>query len=184
MLTYFREKFTGWIALAILATIGLSFVFVGLNYDFAARSFAAKVDGESISVAALENAWRERMQQIPQLAQSPQALQMQYRRSVLEELIQQQVIDNYLAKAGYRVSTGQLTKIVHAIPQFQLDGVFDAAQYEEALALEGSVCCGIRAQRAAAVAHTSIGNRPSVDRQLQHRQRTGALSISRMNSAL
>ena len=48
MLQKLREKFTGWIAISILALIGLSFVFVGLNYSFIGSSYAAKVDGVDI----------------------------------------------------------------------------------------------------------------------------------------
>ena len=138
MLGTIREKFTGWIALAILTAIGLSFVFVGLNYNFAARTFAAKVDGESISIAALENAWRGQMQQTPQIAQADPAVRVQFRRNILDSLIQQQVIDNYLNDAGYRISTAELTDYVHSIPDFQLDGKFDKATYEETLMLTGN----------------------------------------------
>ncbi len=69
MLQRIRERFTGWIAIAILALIGASFVFVGLNYSFIGSSYAARVDGTEISVAQFENAYRDQLQQNPQLAQ-------------------------------------------------------------------------------------------------------------------
>ena len=48
MLTQIREKFSGGIAIAILAVIGVSFVFFGANLDFRSSSFAATVDGSEI----------------------------------------------------------------------------------------------------------------------------------------
>jgi hypothetical protein len=59
MLQNIREKFTGWVAISILALIGFSFVFVGLNYSFIGQSFAAQVDGVDIGVAQFENAYQQ-----------------------------------------------------------------------------------------------------------------------------
>ncbi len=129
MLEFFREKFTGWVALAILGAIGLSFVFVGLNYNFTGQSFAAKVDGETIGVNRFENAYREQLQNNPQLASLPAELRAQFRRNVLERLVQEQVIDNYLDKAGIRVSDEQLMTMIQQFPDFQVDGRFDMDTY-------------------------------------------------------
>jgi peptidyl-prolyl cis-trans isomerase D len=66
MLQNLREKFTGWVAISILALIGFSFIFVGLNYSFIGQSYAAKVDGVDIGVGQFENAYREQLQANPQ----------------------------------------------------------------------------------------------------------------------
>jgi hypothetical protein len=45
MLQNIREKFTGWIAISILALIGVTFIFVGgANFAFIGSNYAAKVD--------------------------------------------------------------------------------------------------------------------------------------------
>ena len=100
MLQNIREKFTGWVALTILGAIGLSFVFVGLNYSFIGQTYAAKVDDAEIGLSAFESAYREQINQNPQLAALPDEYRVQFRRNILEQLIQQQVIDNYLNEAG------------------------------------------------------------------------------------
>jgi len=137
MLQNIREKFTGWIAITILAVIGLSFVFVGLNYSFIGNSFAAKVDGVDIGVAQFENAYRDQLQNNPQLAQLPEQFRQQLRSNVLEQLIQQRVIDNYLDEAGYQISDEQVTNMIQQAPDFQVDGKFDIESYRTLLSQIG-----------------------------------------------
>jgi len=137
MLQKIREKFTGWIAISILALIGFSFVFVGLNYSFIGQSYAAKVDGVDIGVNQFENAYREQLQANPQLAQLPEEYRQQLRSNILEQLIQQRVIDNYLDKAGYQISDEDVTAMIQRAPEFQVDGKFDIETYRTLLAQAG-----------------------------------------------
>lgn len=137
MLQNIREKFTGWIAITILALIGFSFVFVGLNYSFIGSSYAAKVDGVDIGVGQFENAYRDQLQANPQLAQLPEQYRGQLRRNILEQLIQQRVIDNYLNDAGYRVNDEEITMMIQRAPEFQVDGKFDMETYRRLLAQQG-----------------------------------------------
>jgi len=137
MLQNLREKFTGWIAISILALIGFSFVFVGLNYSFIGQSYAARVDGTDIGVAQFENAYREQLQANPQFAQLPEEYRQQLRGNVLEQLIQQRVIDNYLDEAGYQISDEQVTSMIQRAPDFQVDGKFDIETYRTLLAQAG-----------------------------------------------
>ena len=137
MLQNIREKFTGWIAITILALIGFSFVFVGLNYSFIGSSFAARVDGVDIGVAQFENAYREQLQTNPQFAQLPAEIRQQLRGNILEQLIQQRVIDNYLDESGYQISDEQVTAMIQRAPDFQVDGKFDIETYRTLLAQAG-----------------------------------------------
>jgi peptidyl-prolyl cis-trans isomerase D len=116
MLQNIREKFTGWIALAILGLIALTFVFVGgANFAFIGNNYAAKVDGVEIGLGQFEQAYRDVLQQNPEYATLPDALRQQLRGNILEELIQQRVIDNYLAEAGYQVGDEQVTRLMQRI---------------------------------------------------------------------
>lgn len=133
MLQNIREKFTGWVAISILAVIGFSFVFVGLNYSFIGASYAAKVDGVDIGVAQFENTYRDQLQANPQLAQLPEEYRQQVRSNILEQLIQQRVIDNYLNEAGYRINNDQITAMIQRAPEFQVDGKFDMETYRTLL---------------------------------------------------
>lgn len=137
MLQDIREKFTGWVALAILGLIALTFVFVGVTPGFVGSSYAAKVDGEEIGTGYFEQAYRSQLQQNPQLAELGDTLRLQVRRAVLENLIHEQLIRNYLDDAGYRISNRQVTDYIQRTPDFQVDGVFDLTTYHEVLANNG-----------------------------------------------
>jgi peptidyl-prolyl cis-trans isomerase D len=138
MLQNIREKFTGWIAAAILALIAVTFVFVGgANFAFVGSNYAAKVDGSEIGLGQFEQAYRDQLQQNPQFAQLPDELRQTLRRNVLEQLIQQRVIDNYLEEAGYRISDEQLMGMIQQTPDFQVNGRFDMETYRNLLAQNG-----------------------------------------------
>lgn len=138
MLQNLREKFTGWIALAILGLIAVTFVFVGgASFTFIGGNYAAKVDGGEIGLGQFEQAYQQALQQSPQLAALPEELRSQVRRRVLEQLIQQRVIDNYLAEEGFQVSDEVVMSLIQQAPDFQKDGKFDIQTYREVLAVNG-----------------------------------------------
>ena len=138
MLQNIREKFTGWIALAILGLIALTFVFVGgANFAFVGSNYAAKVDGVEIGLGQFEQAYRDVLQQNPQYATLPESLREQLRRNILEDLVRQRVIDNYLNEAGYRISDEQVMRLIQQIPEFQSNGKFDIELYRDLLAQNG-----------------------------------------------
>jgi peptidyl-prolyl cis-trans isomerase D len=137
MLQNMRENFTGKFALVLLAMIGLSFVFFGLNYSFIGNPWVAKVDGEEISAVAFEQSYRDALQRNPQLASIEGELRLQVRRNLLDQLVSRQLIDNYLNDNGYRISDEQIVRFVQNTPEFQADGKFDRDTYRAFLAERG-----------------------------------------------
>lgn len=138
MLQNIRENLMGKVALAVLGTIALSFVFVGgANFTTIGASYAAKVDGVDIGIGQFEAAYRDQLQDNPQFAALPEEYRLQLRSNILEQLVQQRVIDNYLDEAGFKITDKQLTDIVHQYSEFQVDGRFDRETYERVLLIEG-----------------------------------------------
>jgi peptidyl-prolyl cis-trans isomerase D len=137
MLQHIREKFTGTFALVILALIGIPFVFFGINYNFVGSNFAAKVDGEEISAAFFEQQYRSELAQRPELAGLTAAQRQQLRRSLLDRLIRDQLLRNYLGEQGYRIGDKQLTDLIQREREFQVDGKFDRKVYVDYLAVRG-----------------------------------------------
>jgi len=138
MLQKLREKFTGWVAISILAVIGVTFVFVGgANFATVGNNYAAKVDDHDIGIGQFEAAYQDEVQRNPQLTQLGEAARGRVRSGILEQLIQQRVIDNYIDEQGYRISDSQLTALIQQTPEFQVDGRFDKDTYYNLLAANG-----------------------------------------------
>jgi peptidyl-prolyl cis-trans isomerase D len=134
MLQNIRDQLTGKIALVVLGVIAASFVFVGgASFTTIGSNYAAKVDGQEISVNQFENAYRDQLQRNPQFAALPDEYRLQLRTNILEQLIQQRVIDNYLDEAGFKVSDQQLTEVVRQFQDFHVDGKFNRDLYESVL---------------------------------------------------
>lgn len=122
----------------ILALIILSFILTGVgNYLIGGSGdYAAKVNGQSIERAQLEQAFqseRSRMQQ--QLGEQFSALagneghMQQMRRQVLSQLIDNMLLDQYAKKLGLSVSDDQIKDAIRKAPYFQTNGQFDNAKY-------------------------------------------------------
>jgi len=137
MLQVMREKFTGTFAIVLLAIIGLSFVFFGLNYSFIGSTYAARVDGEEIKAGVFEENYRNALQRNPQLASMTGQLRVQVRRNLLDQLIAEQLIDNFLNEHGYLVGDDQIMDSIQDTPEFQSDGRFDMETYRLYLAERG-----------------------------------------------
>ena len=96
MLQDIRDKFTGGIAIAILALIGVPFLFFGINYNFTSQSFAAKVDGSEIEVGLFEQRYRDQLDRNPTWAQLPDEYRLQIRQSILESMIRDRLVEMHL----------------------------------------------------------------------------------------
>ena len=138
MLQQIREKFTGWIALAILGVIAVTFVFVGgANFAITGDNYAAKVDGSEIGINAFEQTYRQQLQQNPTWAQLPEEFRVQIRQRVLDMLVRERLVELYLADSGYQISDDQLMETIQRVPDFQVDGVFDMETYQNLLLQNG-----------------------------------------------
>lgn len=137
-----REGAQGTTSKIILGAIILSFALAGVGSYVTqpARQIAAVVNGDEISAQALENAYsneRARLQsqlgeQFSQLLADP-AYVAQIRRSVLEQLIEQRLIDQKIDDLQLRASDEQVRNAIRSLPEFQVDGQFDNERYLQLL---------------------------------------------------
>ncbi|MGN7973925.1 peptidylprolyl isomerase [Serratia sp. 22264] len=121
----------------ILGLIILSFLLTGVvSYQGSAGDYAAKVNGQVIERAQLEQAFqseRSRMQQ--QLGDQFSALagnegyMQQMRHQALSQLIDNMLLDQYAKKLGLSVSDDQVKDAIRKAPYFQTNGQFDNAKY-------------------------------------------------------
>ena len=137
MLTKIREKFTGGIAIAILALIGIPFLFFGVSRPLISQQFAAKVDGSEIGVLQFEQAYRDQLQANPSWAQLPEEYRMQIRQGILDSMIRERLIELHLIDDGYQVSDSLVTDSIQRVPDFQIEGIFDLDTYRSLLLQNG-----------------------------------------------
>lgn len=122
----------------IIVLIILSFILTGVSGYLVggANDYAAKVNGEKISQAKLEQAFqseRARMQQ--QLGEqfstlaSNESYMSKLRQQTLEQLINNVLLNQYTQKLGLTVSDEQVKESIRQIPYFQTDNKFDNTKY-------------------------------------------------------
>jgi peptidyl-prolyl cis-trans isomerase D len=132
-----------WVYYAILAALILVFIAWGpysmFNASFGTAGYAARVNGEDISVDEINREWQE---QQPRLMQSFGGQLSDLQR----ELFQQQLLDSavrglavtqYARKLGYGVTDAQVSKAIHEEEAFQVDGKFNAQAAAARLAQAG-----------------------------------------------
>jgi peptidyl-prolyl cis-trans isomerase D len=122
----------------ILALIILSFVLTGVgNYLIGGNGdYAAKVNGQEISRAQLENAFsneRSRQQQqlgeqFSQLAGNPAYIQ-QIRQQALSQLVDESLLTGYAKDLGLAISDDQIKQAIFNQSAFQTNGKFDNTKY-------------------------------------------------------
>ncbi|AXB07470.2 MULTISPECIES: peptidylprolyl isomerase [Aeromonas] len=138
MLDKLREGAQGKVAKVILGLIILSFALAGVGsyLNGPARTAPATVNGNDISAPALENAYRNERARMEsqmgeafnQLAANPDYMK-QFRRGVLDRLIDQALIDDKARSLGLRVSDEQIKQAIVAMPEFAENGKFSNDRY-------------------------------------------------------
>ncbi|NOX70755.1 MAG: hypothetical protein GXP15_16325 [Gammaproteobacteria bacterium] len=139
MLQVIRDRFTGGFAIAMLALIGVPFMFFGINYNFIGLGYAAKVNGQEISVTAFENAYRNALvQYTDQGIDVPPEFRQVIREGVLDSMIRQALLDQYVADEGFRINDELVTNYIQRATQFQVDGAFSKEAYYQWLELRAT----------------------------------------------
>jgi len=151
MLTEIKDRATGWIAWIIVIIISIPFALWGVNEYFSAGGTlnVAVVNGQEIGQQEYRYALEERRSMArrvlgtqfdPDMINSPE-----FRKSVLDDLILRQLLDQDADKAGYRVSDSQLAEFITTTPRFQSSGQFDQALYQQQLVAQGFTKAGYEA---------------------------------------
>lgn len=132
----------------ILALIIVSFVLTGVSgYIFGgSQGYAAKVNGQEISVSQLRQAIqndkerlsRELGDQFAALSANEEFAK-QHRVEVLNTLIDELLLEQYAGTLGLTISNEQVRDAIRSQAVFQIDGVFDNKTYQTVLRNSGIV---------------------------------------------
>ncbi|MCP3698301.1 MAG: peptidylprolyl isomerase, partial [Aliivibrio sp.] len=146
MMDRIREGSTGLAVKIILGLIIFSFVFAGVGSYLVGGSqpIAAKVGEREITRNEFEQVYQnERNRMQSQLGEyfstllGDPAYVEQFRKSVLDRMVNDALLDNQAQDLGLRVSDEQIRQAILSMPQFQKDGKFDEEIYNIALRRAG-----------------------------------------------
>ena len=143
MLMQIRERASGILAYIIVILISIPFALWGIQEYLGggADQTVAEVNGTEITKRVFDNQVQEQRRQLRSiLGQSFDALYQDenvLKRSVLDTLIENTLVNDETQTAGYKISDTQLFERIQSIPQFQVNGRFDQTRYEQLLATQG-----------------------------------------------
>lgn len=142
MMERLREGVNGIAVKIILGLIICSFLFAGVGGYITAGNVEpmALVGEREISTEQFEQAYQNERQQIEaqagdvvtSLLSTPSYL-LQFRRNVLDRMVNQLLLDQYADNLDIRVSDEQIKQTIRAIPAFSSNGIFSNEQYLAAL---------------------------------------------------
>ncbi|TNG95230.1 peptidylprolyl isomerase [Pasteurellaceae bacterium USgator11] len=130
----------------VFVLISISFVLGGVGTYLVGShdTSAAKVNGEEISQHTFQSALQQQTRtfsdemgsEFSLLMDSPE-FQTRFRQDVLNGLVDESLIGQYLQSLGLAVSDEQIKRAIVSNPNFQKDGKFDNEQYQSFLRLNG-----------------------------------------------
>jgi peptidyl-prolyl cis-trans isomerase D len=132
-----------WLTYVVLGALAIIFAAWGaygiVNLSFGGATYAAKANGQEISVQDARNIWQRQQSQWQQRfggdipAQEKSILQEQ----MLESMVRDLLVTERSHDLGYRVSQDDLIEAAHAIPAFQTAGQYNAQAAKFALQQAG-----------------------------------------------
>jgi len=141
MLQLIRDRFTGVVAFLVIGAIGVTLVisFGNMDQGGIAGNFAAEVNGEQVDIQSYQRAVQNQLvrQQEALQGELPEFLQEQIQRNVLEAMVRNKVVVQYVREAGYRIDNQRLSQAISNTQVFQLDGTFSKESYIAVLASQG-----------------------------------------------
>ncbi len=135
MLQKLNERIQGVVAWVVIILITVTFTLFGLDYYMQSRhesSAQVKVNGQSISKQDFELNYR-RTRQMRDPALMTAALENQLKKQIIDEMIVNNVSMQSARANGFEVAPVQANSAIVGIPQFQQDGHFSEARYQQAL---------------------------------------------------
>lgn len=139
MLQSIRDTTHGWIAGLIISVLILSFALWGIHSYLVGggdNNVVAKVNGTEITRNQLSAAY-ERLRRQTQMQfganQLPAKAELSLKERALQTLINFQVLEQASLANDYRITGAQIDAFLQGMPEFQVDGKFSMARFQQML---------------------------------------------------
>jgi peptidyl-prolyl cis-trans isomerase D len=132
MLQRIRDHVQGPVAWVLLGALALVFAAWGaygiVDVGFGPTAYAAKVNGERVSLEEVNRAWMEQQAQIAQAfgGEFPAEQRAELQRGLLDGIITRTLLTARAEELGYRITATQLRQAIESEPAFQIDGKYNA----------------------------------------------------------
>jgi len=138
MLQSIRDRTQGWIAGIIISILILSFALWGIHSYLASVGInpnVAKVNGIEITKSQLAAAYEQMRRQFQsQYATYNLPDESSLKQQALQSLINVTVLREASLKEGFRISERQIKNFLSGMPEFQVEGQFSNARFQQVLA--------------------------------------------------
>src|SRR5690349_6808124 len=143
MLQSIRDRLTGPIIWFIVGIIVIPFAFFGIDTfrGGGGDPTIAKVGDQKIKESQFRAGYEQRLQQLRSLMgegfREDLIDQNRFRQTVLNDMVQESLLRQYVHGAGYRASDAMVFEAIEKIPAFQENGKFSTETYRSRLAAQG-----------------------------------------------
>ena len=154
------QKWLAYILLGILALIFAVWGAYGIaQLSFTNSNYAAKVNGQKISVEEVNRAWQEQQPRYAQLfgGNLDDAQRARLQDQLLDSFVRSTAILGRAEDLGFRVTARQLVTDIQREPAFQVDGKFDKGAYYSRLAQAGIPVSSYENERRRALLANELG---------------------------
>jgi peptidyl-prolyl cis-trans isomerase D len=137
MLQKIHDHFAKGVTFLLLGLISVGFIFWRADFNNGrTATFAAKVNGENLSLQEFDRTVQLRQNQYQQQYRTElsEDMRRQLRRSVVEDMVRSAVLRQRADEQGYRASDARVIESIHASPNFQVDDHFERRLYDSLLA--------------------------------------------------
>jgi peptidyl-prolyl cis-trans isomerase D len=133
-----RKHAQSWIIKVALFSIAIVFIFWGVGSFRSERaSRLAQVNGKTISVAEYQQNYRQTLDRIKEVygqqADEKTFYSPEFKRKVLDGLIEKKLIQEAGKAMGFSLSSEELSRAIQQMPYFQENGKFSLAKYKKIL---------------------------------------------------
>ena len=138
-----KLKSQRWLGTTILGILAVIFALWGaygiVDLTFGTPSYAARINGEELPAAQVQNAWQQRQSQLQQRLQNeiPPEQRKVMQQQLLDEQIDATLLHQRAFRSGMRASVEQVQEAYRSDPNFQVNGKFDKAAAQGILAQNG-----------------------------------------------
>jgi peptidyl-prolyl cis-trans isomerase D len=140
MLQRIHDSLAKWVAFLLLGLVSIGFIFWRADFSNGrTATFAAKVNGENLSLQEFDRTLQFRQNQYQQQYRTElsEDMRRQLRQSVVEEMVRSAVLRQRAEDQGYRASDARIAEAIQSNPNFQVDDHFDRRVYDSLLASNG-----------------------------------------------